>query len=66
MHSRKALDNIYPGLVEILPLYYGQADRNDPKFANVTWDWLDSLDLLKGHLLTNITYITIRNYRYYL
>lgn len=45
MHSKKALENIYPGLEEVLPLYYGQADRRDPSFADRNWTKEDDLNM---------------------
>ena len=50
MHSKKALDQFYPGLIDILPLYYGQADKNNEKYKNVSWTDLNHLDLMKDWL----------------
>ena len=50
MHSKKALDEFYPGLIDILPLYYGQADKTQEKYQNVSWTDLNQLDLMKDWL----------------
>jgi hypothetical protein len=50
MHSRDALNRNYPGLIEIMPLYYGQEDRRSRKFENVSsdfWRSIESLDFNK-------------------
>ena len=57
MHSKKALDQFYPGLIDILPLYYGQADKNSEKYENVSWTDLNHLDLMKDWL--KILYLNI-------
>jgi len=46
MHSRQSLESAYPGLGDILPIYYGQADPADDIYDKINMTYLDSLDML--------------------
>ncbi|CAG5085890.1 Oidioi.mRNA.OKI2018_I69.PAR.g11039.t1.cds [Oikopleura dioica] len=46
MHSHESLERTYPGLAEILPIYYGQADPSEEIYKRINMSYLDSLDML--------------------
>ena len=56
MHSKHGLEKNYPGLDKALPFYYGQEDKHHQDYANISWPWLDSLDMMAVMKDTTSTY----------